>query len=127
PVIRPSSPVDLAPARTELACVFGFHEFRPLQEQIISSVLAGADTLGVMPTGAGKSLCYQLPALLCDGLTVVVSPLISLMQDQLHHLHTAGIGAVTLNSTIAFNEHTAAMNEVRSGRVKLLYVAPETL
>jgi len=119
--------VQLDEARALLASVFGYHEFRPLQEQIIGNILAGRDTLAVMPTGAGKSLCYQLPALVRQGLTVVVSPLLSLMQDQVDQLTALGIEAVTLNSTLSYQRYTGNADRVRSGHAKLLYVAPETL
>lgn len=111
----------------ELERVFGFRELRPFQERIIHSVLEGHDTLGIMPTGAGKSLCYQLPALLWEGLTVVVSPLLSLMQDQIDQLREAGVAAVTLNSILSHSEYREAVRQVRAGEAKLLYLAPETL
>ena len=107
--------------------VFGHEEFRPLQEQIINHILNRHDALIVLPTGGGKSLCYQLPALIFDGVTVVVSPLISLMQDQVMQLQQRGIHAVFLNSTLSHPEYVATMQRVRRGEVKLLYVAPETL
>ena len=107
--------------------IFGYPEFRPLQSEIISAVLSGRDALGVMPTGAGKSLCYQIPALLLPGLTVVVSPLLSLMQDQIDQLREVGAPAVTLNSSLTGQAYYAALQSVRSGEAKLLYVAPETL
>jgi ATP-dependent DNA helicase RecQ len=107
--------------------VFGYDEFRPLQADIIQNVLAKKDCVAVMPTGSGKSLCYQLPALLFPGLTVVVSPLISLMEDQVSALHELGVPATFLNSTLTYSEYVARMNGVRNGRVKLLYAAPETL
>ncbi len=110
-----------------LKTVFGYDTFRPLQKDIISNVLCGRDTLAVMPTGGGKSLCYQLPALILEGLTVVVSPLISLMQDQVSSLKTAGIHSVFLNSTLTWDEYCAAVNEIKSGEVKILYVSPEGL
>ena len=107
--------------------VFGFGDFRPLQAEIIKSVLKRRDTLAIMPTGGGKSLCYQLPALLFDGLTVVVSPLISLMQDQVRQLDDLGIPAAVLNSTLDRQTYNRQRNAVRSGQAKLLYLAPETL
>lgn len=118
---------DLVRARTTLKQVFGFDSFRPLQAEIVGSVLAGCDTLAILPTGGGKSLCYQLPALLLDGLTVVVSPLIALMQDQVDALHQLGVPAVFLNSTVAYADYVAAVGRLRAGRIRLLYVAPETL
>lgn len=106
---------------------FGFAAFRPLQEEIITAVLARHDTLAVLPTGGGKSLCYQLPALLFPGLTVVVSPLISLMQDQVGQLRARGIPAAVLNSTLEREEYFAVHDAVRAGTLRLLYLAPETL
>ena len=107
--------------------VFGYDQFRPLQEEIINHILDRHDALIVLPTGGGKSLCYQLPALIFDGVTVVVSPLISLMQDQVMQLQQRGIHAVFLNSTLSHSEYVATMHRVKRGEVKLLYVAPETL
>lgn len=107
--------------------VFGYDEFRSLQEEIITSVLNKKDALVVMPTGGGKSLCYQLPALIFNGLTVVVSPLISLMKDQVDQMTQLGIDAVLLNSSITRMEYNENINRIREGKVKLLYVAPETL
>ena len=106
---------------------FGYDSFLPFQREVIENVLAGRDTLAIMPTGGGKSLCYQIPALLTDGLTVVVSPLIALMKDQVEQLRAAGVPAVVLNSSISAEEYQHNMTLVRQGDVKLLYVAPETL
>jgi ATP-dependent DNA helicase RecQ len=106
---------------------FGYDTFRPLQQEVIENVLARRDTLAVMPTGGGKSLCYQIPALLLDGLTVVVSPLIALMKDQVEQLRAAGVPALFLNSSLGPQEYQENMEYVRRGEVKLLYVAPETL
>ena len=106
---------------------FGYDTFRPLQREVIENILAGRDTLAILPTGGGKSLCYQIPALLFDGLTVVVSPLIALMKDQVEQLRTAGVPALFLNSTLQPEEYQQNMAWVREGRVRLLYVAPETL
>jgi ATP-dependent DNA helicase RecQ len=106
---------------------FGYDTFRPLQGEIIENVLARRDTLAVMPTGGGKSLCYQIPALLFDGLTVVVSPLIALMKDQVEQLGAAGVPALFLNSSLQSGEYQDNVEKVRAGAVKLLYVAPETL
>ena len=110
-----------------LKTVFGYDNFRPLQKEIITNVLKGHDTLAVMPTGGGKSLCYQLPALIMPGLTVVVSPLISLMQDQVASLKTAGIHSAFLNSTLSWEEYCTAVNDIKSGQVKIVYVSPEGL
>lgn len=107
--------------------VFGYDKFRPLQEEIIGEVLRKRDTLVIMPTGGGKSLCYQIPALIFEGLTVVVSPLISLMKDQVEQLRELGVPAVFLNSSLSPKEYSRAMKRVREGDAKLLYVAPETL
>ncbi len=130
----PPSPVPaFAPITTydapldALAQVFGYTEFRPLQAEIIENVLAGRDTLVIMPTGGGKSLCYQLPALLVDGLTLVVSPLIALMQDQVAQLQSAGVAAAFLNSTLAASDYHATVSAAKAGNLKLLYMAPETL
>ncbi len=106
---------------------FGYDTFRPLQREVVENVLVRRDTLAVMPTGGGKSLCYQIPALLMDGLTVVVSPLISLMKDQVEQLRAFGVPALFLNSSLAPQEYQENMEYVKSGEVKLLYVAPETL
>ena len=107
--------------------VFGHVEFLPYQQEIIGNILEGQDALVVLPTGGGKSLCYQLPALIFDGITVVVSPLISLMQDQVMQLQNRGVPATFLNSTLSHSEYVTTMQSVRQGHIKLLYVAPETL
>ena len=106
---------------------FGYDTFRSLQREVIENVLAHRDTLAVMPTGGGKSLCYQIPSLIFDGLTVVVSPLISLMKDQVEQLRAFGVPALFLNSSLAPQEYQENMEYVKRGEVKLLYVAPETL
>lgn len=106
---------------------FGYDAFRPGQEKIIDSILAGRDVLAVMPTGAGKSLCYQLPALLMPGITVVVSPLISLMMDQVKALNEAGVHAAYINSSLTENQITKALALAKEGRYKIIYVAPERL
>jgi ATP-dependent DNA helicase RecQ len=123
---RPSAP---RPESIEaiLRQVFGYDTLRPLQADIIQNVLKKQDTLVVMPTGSGKSLCYQLPALRFDGLTVVVSPLISLMEDQVSQLREMGVAAAFLNSTLDYQEYQQTMALVRQGQIKLLYAAPETL
>ncbi len=114
-------------ARGILKDVFGYDAFRPLQEDIIAAIAAGRDALVVMPTGGGKSLCYQVPALMSDGLTVVVSPLISLMKDQVDQLGALGVDAVLLNSTLSDDEYAHNADLVRAGRARLLYIAPESL
>ena len=122
------SPLDtlLTPASI-LKNTFGYDSFRPLQGEVIENVMAGRDTLAVMPTGGGKSLCYQIPSLLFEGLTVVVSPLISLMKDQVEQLRAYGVPALYLNSSLAPQEYQENMEYVKRGEVRLLYVAPETL
>jgi ATP-dependent DNA helicase RecQ len=123
-----TSPVpDLARARQALKQTFGYADFLPLQADVVRRVLQRQDTLVILPTGGGKSLCYQLPALLHDGLTLVVSPLIALMQDQVSQLRELGIGAAFLNSTLSHHEYVAVANRVRRGEIRILYVAPETL
>lgn len=107
--------------------IFGYDHFRPQQGEIIQNVLSGNDTLVIMPTGGGKSLCYQIPALLFNGLTIVVSPLISLMKDQVEQLRAYGIPAVVLNSSISYEEYQYNVQSIQSGQTKLLYLAPETL
>jgi len=106
---------------------FGYQQFRPGQQTIIETVLAGRDCLVVMPTGGGKSLCYQIPALVQSGLTVVVSPLISLMKDQVDQLLANGVTAACLNSTQSREEQQGIMAGCRSGQIRLLYIAPERL
>ena len=107
--------------------VFGFDSFRGHQEAIVNAVLAGQDALVLMPTGGGKSLCYQLPALLRDGAGLVVSPLIALMQDQVRALHELGIEAAFLNSSLSADEQADVISRLRCGDIQLLYIAPERL
>ena len=114
-------------ARQALKRYFGHSEFRPGQQRLIEALLEGRDVLGVMPTGAGKSLCYQIPALLLEGITVVLSPLISLMQDQVAALTEAGVPAAFINSSLEPAEQRDRLKQAAEGRVKLLYVAPERL
>ncbi|MFE8115774.1 ATP-dependent DNA helicase RecQ [Brenneria goodwinii] len=106
---------------------FGYQQFRPGQQEIINATLSGQDCLVVMPTGGGKSLCYQIPALVMDGLTLVVSPLISLMKDQVDQLQAYGVSAACLNSTQTREQQFEVMAGCRSGQIKLLYIAPERL
>lgn len=106
---------------------FGYDEFRPLQREIMETSLAGRDALAILPTGAGKSLCYQLPALVREGLTVVVSPLIALMKDQVDQLEASGVAATFLNSTLDGNEARRRIDGLDAGEYQLLYVAPERL
>jgi ATP-dependent DNA helicase RecQ len=110
-----------------LKSVFGYDSFRLDQEKIIQSVLSGKDTLAIMPTGGGKSLCYQIPALIFPGLTIVISPLISLMKDQVQQLQQLNIEALYLNSSLGKSEYEQNMTRLYSGKVKMLYLAPETL
>lgn len=106
---------------------FGYNSFRPGQEKLVDAILAGQDVLGIMPTGAGKSLCYQVPALLMSGITLVVSPLISLMKDQVGALNQAGVHAAYINSSLTDNQITKALAFAKQGRYKIIYVAPERL
>lgn len=110
-----------------LKTVFGYDAFRPLQEDIIENALQKKDTLVIMPTGGGKSLCYQIPALIFEGLTVVVSPLISLMKDQVEQLVEVGVSAILLNSSLGPEEYSQNIHRIKNRQAKLLYVAPETL
>lgn len=114
-------------ARELLKTFFGYDSFRPLQLEIIKSVLEGKDTLAIMPTGGGKSICYQIPALLFKGTTIVVSPLISLMQDQVTSLRENGIEAAFLNSTLDWDSYLETVREIKSGKIKLVYISPEAL
>ena len=106
---------------------FGYDTFRDGQELLIDSILSGRDVLGIMPTGAGKSLCYQVPAMLMDGITLVISPLISLMKDQVGSLNQAGIHAAFLNSSLTVGQYYKALDYARQGRYPIIYVAPERL
>ena len=115
------------PKRRLLKEIFGFDDFRPGQTTAIEAVLAGRHVLSVMPTGAGKSLCYQVPALMMGGLTLVVSPLVALMQDQVAALRLAGVAADTINSSFDRDANVAAWRRVTAGETRLLYLAPERL
>ena len=106
---------------------FGYTQFRGAQEELIDAVLSGRDVLGVMPTGGGKSLCYQIPALLLPGITLVISPLISLMQDQVLTLKSVGVPAAYLNSSLSLEQQSLVLRNLRQGRYKILYAAPERL
>ena len=128
PSSAPDSPHDprtLAPAREQLREVFGYGEFLPGQAEVVASVLSGRDTLAVLPTGGGKSACYQLPALLLDGLTLVVSPLLALMKDQVDALTRNGVAAAAINSTVPREEQATILRRAADGDLRLLYVAPE--
>ena len=119
--------VSLGAARSVLARQFGYADFRPGQEAVVAAVLTGRDALAVMPTGAGKSVCYQVPAVVLDGLTVVVSPLVSLMADQVRALKEAGIRGAYLNSTLTPAQQAEVLARARVGAYDLMYVAPERL
>ena len=106
---------------------YGYDHFREGQIPVIKAVLGGRDVLGIMPTGAGKSLCYQVPALLMSGITIVVSPLISLMIDQVKALNEAGVHAAYINSALTERQITKALELAAAGRYKMIYVAPERL
>src|SRR5215468_3419605 len=103
----------------------GVAEFRRAQQQVIDRVMAGQNVLAVMPTGSGKSLCYQLPALALPGLTLVVSPLIALMKDQVDQLNQLGLPATVINSTVSREQQRSRLEQAIAGRIKLLYIAPE--
>src|SRR5687767_6248523 len=117
----------MAAARRVLTRVFGLDAFRPGQQEIIGAVLAGRDTLGIMPTGAGKSLCYQIPALLLHGTTLVISPLISLMKDQTDKLVELGLAASALNSTLTVSEESDHLERIADERAEFVLVTPERL
>src|SRR5204862_2380362 len=118
---------DLPAAAKLLHSVFGFADFREGQAEIIETILDGRDVLAVMPTGSGKSLCYQLPALIRDGLTVVVSPLIALMRNQVAQLRGYGIAAAALNSANDPIENRQVLDGIARAQLRLVYVAPERL
>lgn len=125
---RPTQAGEPGPsALAALRAHFGYDAFRPGQADVVSAVLAGRDVLAVMPTGAGKSICYQVPAAVRPGFALVVSPLVSLMKDQVQALREAGIPAAFLNSTLLPHEHAEVMRRALAGEFKLLYVAPERL
>ncbi len=120
-------PALLHSARRVLKQHFGYDDFRPAQRRVMASVLAGRDVLGVLPTGAGKSVCFQVPALVRPGLTLVISPLISLMQDQVESARRRGLPAAFINSTLDASSQREILETVHEGRCRLLYVAPERL
>src|ERR1700685_1251951 len=126
--VRMSSAAHAMPTKLDiLRDVFGFGAFRPGQEQAREAVLGGGNVLSVMPTGSGKSLCFQVPALMLGGLTIVVSPLVALMQDQVAALRLAGIAADTINSSRDRDENVAAWRRAASGETRLPYFAPQRL
>nr|WP_302703225.1 DNA helicase RecQ [uncultured Clostridium sp.] len=114
-------------AREVLKEYYGYDSFRERQEEIITSILEGKDVVTIMPTGGGKSICYQVPALILDGITIVISPLISLMKDQVDNIKNMGIKSAYINSTLSENEIKSILNDVIKNEVKILYVAPERL
>ncbi|HEX8349080.1 MAG TPA: RecQ family ATP-dependent DNA helicase, partial [Hymenobacter sp.] len=117
----------MADLKGKLKEVFGYGQFRGTQEAVIQNVIEGNNTFVIMPTGAGKSLCYQLPALVLPGTAIVISPLIALMKNQVDQLNAFGVNAQFLNSTLSKSEINKVKRDVISGEVKLLYVAPESL
>ncbi len=121
----PATPALPETAKAALERYFGFREFLDAQEEVIHAILSGEDVLCVMPTGGGKSLCYQLPALILEGVTVVVSPLIALMKDQVDALARRGIEAAVINSTLSWDEQKDRMRRLAAGEYKLVYIAPE--
>ncbi len=114
-------------AKKILKQYFGYDDFREGQRELIAAVLSGRDVLGIMPTGAGKSMCFQIPALMMDGITLVISPLISLMKDQVGALNQAGVHAAYLNSSLSTGQYLKALQFAREGRYKIIYAAPERL
>lgn len=116
---------QIAEVQDVLRAVFGFEELRPGQDAIVGAIMSERDSLAIMPTGGGKSLCYQLPALCREGLTVVVSPLIALMKDQVDALQARGVPAAAVNSSLGADEYRQVMGALRSGELRIIYVAPE--
>lgn len=106
---------------------FGYVTYREGQEELIDNILAGKDAIGIMPTGAGKSICFQAPALMFEGITLVISPLISLMKDQVESLITNGVPAAFINSTLSSNQTIRVIENARKDKYKIIYVAPERL
>ena len=130
--IEPSAAAFTPPARSRtpedvLKDVFGFDEFRPGQREVIDAVLSGRDCIALMPTGAGKSLTYQLPARLLSGTVLVISPLISLMKDQMDAVAALGFSVTAINSTLSFDERRERIAAFRAGKYELVFLAPEAL
>ncbi|MCH8566864.1 MAG: RecQ family ATP-dependent DNA helicase [Balneolales bacterium] len=123
----PSADSAFEQALLELKRVWGYPEFRPGQDEVVKSVLSGRETLVLFPTGGGKSLCYQVPALVLQGLTIVISPLVALMEDQVNQLNNRGVKAAFINSTLSSNEIEQRLVNARNGMYRLLYCAPERL
>ena len=117
----------MSAAKRALKRYFGYDNFRPMQEEVVKTVLQGNDALVIMPTGGGKSICYQIPALVMEGVAIVVSPLIALMKDQVEGLLANGVPAAFLNSSQSFQEQQEIERKVMDGQIKLLYVSPEKL
>ena len=122
-----SEELSLEAARAVLQRVYGYEEFRGLQSDVIADALAGRDALAGLPTGGGKSLCYQIPSMLRDGVGLIVSPLIALMADQVDALKALGVRAERLDSSLAFEDRRAALQTARAGEMDMLYVSPEGL
>ncbi len=122
-----NNPLNCKTPQEILKTVFGFESFRPLQLNVIQSVLEGNDTIAIMPTGGGKSLCYEIPSLILSGITIVISPLISLMQDQARQLEEHGIQVACLNSTLEYETYLQYCKKIMEGKIKLLYISPEGL
>ena len=125
--MQSSAAPSLAQAAKLLKKYFGYDDFRPAQRPVLTSLLAGRDTVAIMPTGAGKSICYELPALLLPGITLVISPLISLMKDQVDALTGAGIRATFINSSLSSAVARERYAGIAAGAYDLIYVAPERL
>ena len=117
----------LAEAQSLIKKYYGYPDFRPAQKPVVESLLSGSDTLAIMPTGAGKSICFQVPALIFPGVTLVISPLISLMKDQVDALMEQGVPATFINSQLSAKESSERLQAIAAGRYKLVYVAPERL
>jgi ATP-dependent DNA helicase RecQ len=127
PAAKPLSEPDDAPLRRALREHWGYDEFRPLQLEAMRAVLANRDSVVVLPTGGGKSLCFQVPAVVKPGLAIIVSPLISLMKDQVDTLRECGIAAAAVNSSMSADERRKIADDIRAGTLRILYAAPERL